>query len=382
MRKDVLAGMAMFLLLVLLATGCAPKAAPAPAPAPAPAQGVAAPQPAPKAPAVESEWDKVVKAARAEGKLFIYSSKSRQEWDKALRPFEEKYGVKVDVVAGRGAESRVKIQVEQRTGQPVADISEGGPTSHYELMVKAGFSSSAKDLPIFQEKTTWRANPVYDPDGYIIMYGVLPSIVPAVNTKLVKPEEEPHTWKDLLDPKWKGKMVMDDLTITGAANVWFAGMLRGKVVDMDYMEKLGRQNVAFNRSYQQIFDALARGEFAIAPVSSTYHAVPYIQAGAPIKFVDFQDGTATSPITMGLVKTPAHPNAARVFINWALSQDGQKAMLAGPNIWPNRTDFTWTAHPAIQKLEKIKVYVASLEDSFYAADLIKDKVPERLFRPK
>lgn len=313
-------------LLVLLLAGCAPAAAPVATPAASPAApAVSAPQPvAPVAPQT-SEWDMVVEAAKKEGQVTFYSVNIPLSVRPALtRAFKEKYGIKLEVVGPMSAAELVpKIETEQRAKAYVVDVVETGGSTPFNILKPRGLlAEPIKGVPEAKDLTVWNHDPYSgDPEGYVfIYYNYTPG--PLINTKLVSPEREPKSYLDLLDPWWKGKIIWDDPSTFGPGSNAFTTILL--TLGEDYLRKLAAtQDVKVSRVRAEIHELLVRGEYAIVLGPSTPYILKLLEAGAPVKVVKIKEGTAGAGWSVMIIKNAPHPNAARLFINWFISKEGQ-----------------------------------------------------------
>jgi iron(III) transport system substrate-binding protein len=153
------------------------------------------------------------------------------------------------------------------------------------------------------------------------------------NTQAVPPAEVPKAWQDLLQPKWKGKLAMDENEVE-----WYAAMLDylGKEKGASYMRALARQNPQLRRGHSLLSKLLAAGDFPLALV----HAAEMEEAkktGAPVDWVKTLDPVVTSPSQVAISANAPHPNAARLFVDFLLSAEGQ-AIIAGRGRVPARSD--------------------------------------------
>ena len=157
-----------------------------------------------RAPAQDSSWATLVAAAKKEGQVTLYSTQLGQPYqDDIIKLFEAKYGIRVQLVALRTNEIRERIRADQAAGQAGADISYNGSTTSELQMAEGRF----QPFGALQALGALRSD--FQSDGTLLPvsiqgYGIL------VNTRLVKPEEEPKSWQDLLDPKWKGRILSAD----------------------------------------------------------------------------------------------------------------------------------------------------------------------------
>lgn len=318
--------------LAAVAVACAPPLAPSPSPAPtsAPAKApttaasapVAAPAtsaPAPRTTAPKPS-DELAEAARREGSVVIYASGEAAAWEPIKQAWSARYpGVNLEIVNQRGRDTREKIIAEQAAKRVVADVVSAGPDSTTELD-KLGF------LDPFQpaELSAIRADFV-DPRGILLprnvnVYGI------TVNTRLLAAEEQPKRWADLVDPKYRGRITMQDPRGSGGGLTVFTALL--KVHGESYLRKLSEQQIVMGSQTAQIRTALIRGEHAILLTDTAEGVSRAVAEGAPLRFIRPEEGVAVTPISVTVVKNAPHPNAAKLFANWVLSQEGQTAVAA------------------------------------------------------
>lgn len=334
----VAAGFVMSLL-----AGCAPGVQPAPAPQqPAPQAAPVAPAPAASMTAEDAAWAKVVEAAKKEGKLTIYSYNFVGDIGLAMSEgFKNKYGIPVDIVTGRGAEFLERLKTEKRVGQVVGDMTDGSALHLKNMKLEGLTVSVADELPVLREKGVWVADIFgIDPQDKHVAAFNFSVYTPWINTNLVKPGEEPKVWKDYLDPKWKGKMVLTDLLVSGGAYQYFIPALREKVIDEAFLKALTTQDVRFSNALPDEGGILARGERALSIRGVDVVFARFAAEGAPIKAIALKDGTILSAVTTAALKGSAHPNAAKVFMNWFLSQEGQTVYGKAASLASVRKDVT------------------------------------------
>lgn len=359
--------LAMVALLVLSA--CAPAAAPAPSPSPA------QPAPAPKAlSAEEAAWVGVVEAAKKEGKLTTYSFNLVGDIGISVsRAFQERYGIKVDIVTGRGAEFLERVKTEKRMGKLVADMTDGSAL-HLKNMKKEGLTLNiTKDLPVLREKDVWVADIFgLDPQDRHLLTFNFSIYTPYVNTKFVKPGEEPKVWKDYLDPKWKGKMVLTDHLISGGPYQYFVPALREKVIDEEFLKALNKQDVKFSTALPDEGGTLSRGERVISIRGVDIVYARFIAEGAPIKAIALEDGTILSSVTLSAYDGAPHSNAAKVFINWFLSQEGQTVYGKAATVASVRKDVANFLPKDAQVIPKRPILLTA-EDNELATKLFRER---------
>ncbi|MBI4286989.1 MAG: extracellular solute-binding protein [Chloroflexi bacterium] len=363
---------AMFLVLVA-AVACAPTAAPAPAPATQP-QATTTPAPAKAAPVavVDPAMAKLVDAAQKEGSVNLYSYNFVGDTAIAMqRGFQDRYGIKVDIVTGRGAEFTERLRTEARIGNRVGDFTEGSP-AHLINIKNLGLSVSLKDLPVLQEKDVWKMSPDFlDKDAHVLaaypMY-----MQPFLNTRLVKPGDEPRSWLDLLQPKWKGKILFNDPVVSSSAYLIFHPLIKAGALKEDYLEKLGAQDLLFVTGAPQALERLSRSE---APLYVGTQAALFSNAareGAPVKVFDLNEGMAGQAIPMVVIKDGPHKNAAKLFANWWLSKEGQSIYARVKGAPTIRKDVTAGLPPPVD-LDPAKPIFSTSEDADIQGKMFAEK---------
>lgn len=367
--------------LALVFAACAPKAAPAPS-APAPSAPAPVSVPAsniPPATSQDAAWAKVVEAAKKEGKVNVYTWGWTGDIGLAMaRGFEKKYGIKLDQITGRGAEFLERIKTEARMGNVVADFWEGA-SGHSENMKLAGLLDPTPDLPALREKDAFLVNPLaYSREGYYLVENQF-FLGLHVNTNLVKPGEEPKAWVDLLDPKWKGRIIFSD-PVVSIATSYFAVLIDQKRLTLDYLEKLGKQDLKFDPSTPGTANKLARGEAAVG-YFSTNETTSLAREGAPIRIIDTREGIFANGLGVARVKGGPHPNATRLLLDWVLSQEGQDTLGKAKGVLSVRKDVPDYQHPAAQLKPQNPVFITNeLNDLVAKVFVEKQYVP--LLKPK
>ena len=172
--------------------------------------------------------------------------------------FTAKYGIKVELLEARASEVRERVRVEQAAGRFLGDLHHNGSTTTW-LMTRDGNFQPHGAIPNVKN-----VDPIYQPDDTKIPAEVI-SYCLLVNKTLVKPADEPKSWKDLLDPKWQGKILSDDYRALGGGAVFFPVMLR--TFGREFHEKLAAQKPVFSRDLAEQRAALrARRVPALPPV--------------------------------------------------------------------------------------------------------------------
>ena len=361
---------AIILILLPLLLSCAPKTASPPTalqttPVPQPTATAVAPTataPKPATPAVsdaDAEWAKVLEAAKKEGKVTLYTFLFGAQHSKVTETaFHEKYpDIELEWVPLSTAVRVERIKTETRMGTYIADTSDGSAPFQANLK-KEGLTQSLGTLPSTKE-SPWPISPIRDKEGHIVSIALSITSLWA-NATLVKPGEEPKSLKDLLDPKWKGKIILSEPATSNTSSRIYAMYTSRNLANDDYFMKLGPQLKFVTGSVRDITLALARGEAPVAWGSSG-DGNRLVSEGAPVRPIDIEEGVLGSSTTMSMLKSAPHPNATRVFVNWLLSKEGQTtlAKMQSQSSW--RTDVPDFAPPSAQIKWKT-VHTASIED--------------------
>jgi ABC-type Fe3+ transport system substrate-binding protein len=271
------------------------------------------------APAQAAEPDPaLVAAAKKDGRFSLYSPLIV---DQVVRPlaaaFREKYGITVDYSRMDSNVVILRILAEYRARRGVADVFT--LSLGIEDLIQSGaarkfHAASADELP-----------PQYrDPNGYWAADRIY-ILGPAINTNLVPVSERPKTFDDLLNPKWRGKIAWRPNNLTGAAG--FIGnvlLSMGEDKGMAYLMRLRDQRlVTLQISDRAVLDQVVAGEYPIA-LSITNHNVGISRKeGAPVAWLPFEPAMVLTE-QMGLTTLSPHPNAGLLFIEFALSREGQE----------------------------------------------------------
>jgi iron(III) transport system substrate-binding protein len=260
----------------------------------------------------------IIEGAKKEGEVVWFGGGS-SEIDEILgKNFSKKYPfLQVKKFRIQSQKLLVRFEAESKAGKHVADIVR--TTDWYiDIFKKKGLLLSY-DSP---ERKAF-ANELKDRDGY---YTALYNLVHAAayNTKLIPKDELPRSYNDLLDPKWKGKLALED-----ASYVWFVNLLKimGESQGIEYMKKLARQNVGLRSGTTLLTNLVAAGEIPLAIDTYADGVVRSKRSGAPVDFHPIEP-VIVHTVTGGISKNAPHPNGAKLFMDYLLSEEGQKTYLA------------------------------------------------------
>ncbi|MBI4334013.1 MAG: extracellular solute-binding protein [Chloroflexi bacterium] len=323
-RSQVL--IAIVLLAAMLAA-CTPPQTGTPARAP---EGITTPVKATKQ-GWEAEWDKAVQEAKKEGKISAYANWPPETQTAIRKAVKEKFGLEIEFTPGGGSEHTVKIVSERRAGLYLVDVISQGASYILSDMKPAGIVASVEPMLILPEVTDAKAwtggNPFLDRDKLVIPFSASFNSYLGYNTELVK-KGEIGSYQDLLDPKWKGKIVMRDPTGPGSGNAWvgFLTTLWGLDKTKDYLRQFVKQEPVLSRDLRLIAESVAKGKYSLAVGPYPPGWLELEQLGAPVTLGRVKDGLSVTA-GGGCLSLPSgqlpHPNAAKVFINWLLTKEGQ-----------------------------------------------------------
>jgi ABC-type Fe3+ transport system substrate-binding protein len=279
----------------------------------------------------KKDWERTLQEAKKEGKIVVgipARPELRKEFELVFKP---KFGIDMELLPARGPQNASRIASEQKAGVKYFDVFIGG-SGTYESLVEDGMAEPLPPnliLPEVKEEKNWWGGHIWEDNVKTkrFLYSFIADAGTGgfwYNTSMVKPEEI-RALDDFLNPKWKGKLgFLDPRTPGSGQSIWsFLWDVKGE----GYLRKLVAQDLFVSRDQRQLADALAKSKLAIALGVSFYTLEGFIVADLPIKELPkLKEGLPSSNGSgvIGIVKAPPHPNAAKVFVNWLLSKEGQE----------------------------------------------------------
>jgi iron(III) transport system substrate-binding protein len=287
-----------------------------------------------------------IDVAKKEGKVVIYGTVVPQVMMQIEKGFEAKYGIKTEYWRADATKVIDRVLTEWRSGRPGFDVVIGarGPLAlgkqehvyaQFAPATAASFPAKFKDRD--GQLTAWRVTPV----------GIL------YNTELVKPVDVPKSFDDLVDAKWQGKIAMPDPSrhASTAQLLWNFQQLKGDKW-MDFVKELAKQKPLLQESYSTVPNVIVRGESQLGITYVQYAA----QTKGPISFASI-DKVFADPSDVALGAKATNANAAKVFIDYLCSSEGQKKVaeagefVLAPGVFP-----------PIKGADKIVANLIGLED--------------------
>jgi iron(III) transport system substrate-binding protein len=282
-----------------------------------------------------------IQGAKKEGSVTVYTSMTVDQAQKVNDAFKAKYPfLQTNMFRAVGERLLTKIMTEAQAGKYDFDVVQSAETQAYFLKKRNLFARHVSPELKFIQK------PFFDPDGYWTAVYMMPNVI-GYNTRMVKRSEVPRTDEDLLNPKWKNRIGMDH-----TKPEWFAWKLKrmGEEKGLAYMKKLGAQELKLNAGLTILTNLLAAGEFPL--VLNTYlHNVEEVKRkGAPVDWVG-QEPVFTKFQPIGVSSKAPHPNAARLLVDFMLSEDGQRIIASFGRV-PTRRGVPTTAQ-GVDKLNYV-----------------------------
>lgn len=280
----------------------------------------------------KKEWEKTLAAAKSEGQITVYAS----TYERVLEAFKSEYPeIKVTSVGGRSSDVAARVIAERRAGKFLADVVAVGSNTAFNVLYRAKALDPIKPtfiLPEVLDPSKWLGGeyPFVDSERqYVFVYLSNPSSVFDYNSKLINPSEFKSYW-DVLNPKWKGKIVsLTPTSTTMGSTLQF--LYYHPELGQEYLKKFfGSMEVTFSADPRQMLDWLAQGTYSICLGCRNNEIARAKKQGLPVGTLDTsawkEGGRISLSGSLSLANKAPHANAAKIFINWYLSRKGQIAV--------------------------------------------------------
>jgi iron(III) transport system substrate-binding protein len=280
----------------------------------------------------EAEWQQTLAAAEKEGVVTVYGPPGT-DYQAAINSFQEFYPkIKLTYVAGSGSNNAQRLMAERRADKFIPDVFIGGSGTLTLVLHKAGVLDPIPPLltrPESKDGAAWygKKHTFADAEGkhILMMQGNVQTDLGAHNTSLVKPAEI-RSFKDILNPKWKGKMAAFDPRDRGHIQRMRA-LYYNPILGPEFLQRLfSEMAITFSRDQRQLLDWVAVGKFSIYLFATSNDVEDGKKKGLPVGVLYGlpEEGYMSGGFGhLAVVDKGPHPNAAKVFVNWILSKEGQ-----------------------------------------------------------
>lgn len=268
--------------------------------------------------------DKLYEAAKKDGTVTWYTTFPLDEATPLAKMFERRFpGVAVEIVRGSGTRTAARFETEYRANKPTADVITGALLDPFVQWKKDGWlmefhPSEGKAIPAKYK----------DPGYWYLEGGTITCML--FSTERVKKSEIPDSPMGFLDPKWKGRVGSIPAWATGTA-LEFSFFVDQILGHKDYPAGLRKLNPPMQSAQAKLVQQVIRGEIDVALPIADYNLYRFQKKGAKVDCVypKSDKGVPTNVRPVGIPANAPHPNAARLFMNWRLSLEGQTAMQDG-----------------------------------------------------
>ncbi|MDB5408849.1 MAG: Ferric transporter ATP-binding subunit [Rhodospirillales bacterium] len=263
-------------------------------------------------PAAAQDWDAVVAAAKTEGSVTLYSSATAPQHRQVAKAFESATGIRVDILDLRASEQRERVRMEQTSGRFLGDVLQNGSVTMRHQAAEQAFQPHGDIPAIAGLRAPFAADALQVPN-FVMAYGML------VNVNSLKPEERPRSWHDLLDPRWRGRLLADDFRAIGGGQTFFAATY--DAFGAAFHDRLKAQSPVFSRGVGESERRVASGEY---PIRFPQQFPNYVALkGLPVTLVLAEEGAPYVQFDLAVLRNAPHPNAAKLLIDFYLRPKGQ-----------------------------------------------------------
>jgi len=294
----------------------------------------------------QKAWDDALAAARKEGKVVVSGPPSQQLRQSLPAAFRARYGITLEYLGGRSSETAARMRAEKAAGISTVDVMVAGIQTMATILYREKMIDPLKPvlvLPEVVDGSKWKKGKLWfsDPeDLYILRLSNFASVVFHINTTKVRLGEL-RSVQDLLDPKWKEKISLQDPTVPGSGSNQAAHLY------IEYGEEFVRrlyidQKPSISRDTRQLTDWLARGTYPISAGAEYAEVDKLRKDGLPIapveSLADLPGEISAGFGQVALLSQAPHPNAARIFVNWLASKEGGEVLARAMGVPSTRND--------------------------------------------
>ena len=293
-------------------------------------------------------------AARKEGPLLLWHGDQEGDIVEFIKGFTQKTGIEVVQQRLLPGAAWPKLDAEYRTGNSNVDVymtSDAGTLDNHRKQNR---------LLRYESPELAAYAPQYksDPAGYWTTYYI--NVGPIMyDPRYVAEDVAPKTWMDLLDPRWKGQIGFQNAAAGTSYAMWF---VLKDILPKDYWDRLAAQKPRGYSSSTQIMTDVHRGDLKIGGRVSNFQYLKSLRQKLPIKMVFPPEGAPSVTQPVGIIATTKRPNAAKIFTDYLLSQEGQKKWNEIQGSYSARTDVSIDGLPPISSIKVLIPTAATFED--------------------
>lgn len=270
----------------------------------------------------KTDTEDLLAAAKKEGKVSLYSSASTDPSNAIAEGFKAKYGIPVEVYRAGSSDIATRVQSEEQARRTLADVL---------IIEEPALSLLIPYLAKYDSPARKDIDDQYKGDEYTLIRMYNSQI--GWNSDLVKDDKQPKGWEDLLDPQWSGRLGSLDPHVTATTLAWQVLMV--KEYGEDFLKKFGENKPKLYASTNAMSQAIISGEIDLG-VTNSFGVVQMAQTGAPMVGI-VPDKTVLYGGNVSVFSKAPNPNAARLFVDYACSAEGQTLI--------NVTGATIPTHP-------------------------------------
>jgi iron(III) transport system substrate-binding protein len=261
----------------------------------------------------------VVEGAKREGKLVIYTGVERAAAQVVVNAFAKKYPfIAAETVRASSSKLATRLDAEIEANRVQGDVIE------FSLLYLTTGLQRRGELLQYDSPAYARYPKEYSAPGYWAASG-LSNVIIMLNTRKVDEANVPQSWWDLAKPYWKDKLTIDNLEVSGTGYNWLIALVDNESIGWNFIEALGKNRPGLERGHAGMAQKVAAGEYAGAAEMADFHLKNIRDAATsvPVRGVWPKEGVPSEPWTTAILKRAPHPNAARLFLDYLLSQEGQ-----------------------------------------------------------
>ena len=271
------------------------------------------------APVARAADQAVIDAAKKEGKLVFYTGIERASAQTIIDGFKKRYPfIAAETIRASSSKLATRLDAEIEANRVQGDVLEfsllylttdlqkRGELLQYDSPEYANYPASAMSR------------------GYWAASG-LSSVIIIANSRKVDNANMPQSWWDLTKPYWRNRLTIDNLEVSGTGYNWIVAIVNSPELGWNFIEALGKSKPALERGHAGMAQKVAAGEYSGAAEMTDFHLhnLRIASASVPVRGIWPKEGVPREPWTIGILRRAPHPNAARLFLDYLLSQEGQ-----------------------------------------------------------